>query len=190
MLTKVFIYGALFLTSALGAAVPAALESPSLPVSIPVNAMEICAQRGINIHGPIPSDATPTEGGFTFTAGSDAALWVQAQISLASSGDLAKREFANIGIGMFSAQNCLGDGAWFDNVQYQLQNVAPRNFFYQSLGISYRALGNEQLDISRRGSSNADINDYCHNFLKFYGPGTGIGCYNQEVFSCFRLTRR
>lgn len=97
--------------SALSATIPAA------PVAVDLaDAHSIAEARGIDITGPIPSDATAIPGGYSFEADSDASVWVRAQ--LASSTSLEKRQQANIGIGMFTAANCGGMGLWVENVRY------------------------------------------------------------------------
>lgn len=181
MLAKTILHAALLATSALAVALPA----PALtPVATTLDdALTICAQRGIDVSGPIPSDATATENGFTFEADSDASHWARAQIALATSTDLTKREYANIGIGMFAQNNCGGQGAWFDNVQYDVQHVDHVNFF--SVGISYRGLrDNEHLDFSRLQGS-----DYCGQYLYSAGFLTNVGCFSSQAINCFRLWR-
>ncbi|KAL0631152.1 hypothetical protein Q9L58_009995 [Maublancomyces gigas] len=180
MLSKFFIHAAVLATSVLAVALPAPALTP-VDMSSISNPISVCEQRGIDVRGPIPSDAKPTEGGFTFEADSDAAHWARAQIALASSPDLEKRAYANIGIGMFAQNLCNGQGAWFDNVQYDVQHVDHVNFY--SVGISYRGLrNNEHLDFSRLSGS-----DWCGTYLYSAGFQTGVGCFNSQTINCFRL---
>lgn len=188
MLAKVFVYASLVATCVLGAGPSAAATAtPSTPSLVPVNItsvsnpFEICTLRGIDIRGPIPSDAEPIEGGFSFSADSDAAHWTRAQIALASSSDIKQRDFANIGIGMFAQNWCTGQGAWFDNVQYDVQHAA--HLFLYSVGISYRGIrNNEHLDFSRLSNG-----DWCGQYRYSAGPNTQVGCFNSEAITCFRL---
>lgn len=180
MLAKIFVNAAIVAT-ALAGALPAPGLTPS--VEYPAGGLAICADRGIDVRGPIPSDAVPTEGGFTFAAESDASYWAQAQIELAGSADLEKREYANIGIGMFAQNGCGGQGAWFDNVQYDVQHIANLNLY--SVGISYRGLrNNEHLDFSRLSG-----NDWCGSYLFSAGALTNVGCFSTQAINCFRLWR-
>lgn len=177
MLATVFVYAALFAASALGAAVPA----PAVDLN---DAVAIAERCGINVNGPIPSDATAIDGGFTFKAGSDASTWVRAQLALASSNDIEKRQTAIIGIGMFAGSNCLGEGSWIDNVKYGSQT--SRNVEFHSVGISYRAMvSGEHLDFSRAGPTL----DLCGQYLYSAAPNTGIGCFNSQPINCFHFWR-
>lgn len=180
MLVKVLASAALFAVSALGAAV----STPSI-VAIDLNTidnpLEACSKRGIDVRGPITADAQPIEGGFTFEADSDASHWARCQIALATSPDLEKREYANIGIGMFAKDLCNGQGAWFDDVQYNVQSYATLNLY--SVGISFRGLrNNEHLDFSRLSGT-----DWCATYLYSAGYMTGVGCFNSQAINCFRL---
>lgn len=182
MLAKVFVYATIFASSALGAALPA-VPSTEIVLADMGDTIALAQERGIDIFGPIPSDATPIEGGYSFEADSDAAYWVRAQSGLSNSGDLAKREFANIGMGLFTAAACRGAGVWFDNIIYDHQNVAPQNFLYYAFMTTGRAVRqDEQMDFSTRGGS-----DLCANFLnsyKVFGPN---GCHDNSKITCFRL---
>lgn len=169
MLAKVFVYATVLAAGVLGAALPAA--GPSV----------VCNERGIDIFGPIPSDARPIAGGFEFDEDSDASHWAGAQVELATSADLQKREFANIGIGMFSSTGCTGRGAWFDNVQYTVQHATNVDLF--SVGISYRAMANgEKLDFSKLSGS-----DWCGTYLYSAKANTPIGCFSSQAINCFNF---
>ncbi|KAK2606057.1 hypothetical protein QQS21_003575 [Conoideocrella luteorostrata] len=125
--------------------------------------------RGIDIHGPIPSDAVKVEEGhWTAQPGTEAWDWIRAQIDMKPEEHTAteKREYANIGIGMFAQDSCRGEASWFDNVQYDVQHVGHTNYY--SVGISYRGLrSNEQLDFSRLQG-----NDWCGRYLYSAGQNT------------------
>lgn len=163
---------ALFTASALSAAVPSPIPE----------AHALAASRGIDITGPIPSDATPITGGYSFTADSDAAIWVRAQLTPSS---IEKRQLANIGIGMFAGQNCLGEGSWIDNVSYGSQT--SRSVQFMSVGISYRGLvAGEHLDFSKSTSTNLNL---CGTYVYSAAPFTQIGCFNSQPINCFRLWR-
>lgn len=179
MLPKFFVYGAIFTTTALSAAVP----GPELDLS---NVLAIAEQRGIDVNGPIPSDAQSIEGGYTFEADSDASVWVLAQLTpSSSSAGIERRQQANIGIGMFAGSNCLGEGSWIDNVSYG--SSTSRNVQFASVGISYRGLqAGEHLDFSKATSSN---NNLCGTYVYSAAPFTGIGCFNSQPINCFRLWR-
>lgn len=170
---------ALLAASVLGAAIPDAAPTPAGDMS---DALAICAKRGIDVSGPIPGDSTAIEGGFTFTADSDASHWVRAQFALAPE-QLSKRyHYANVGVGMFAQNGCTGDGAWFNNVIYGNQNVGGRD--YKSVGISYRALrSDEQLDFSSKSGA-----DQCAVYRYSAGKRTPVGCFNSQVINCLRLT--
>lgn len=178
MLAKVIIYAALFATSALGAAVPASTD-----VSVDMgDAVALAEQRGIDVHGPIPADATPIDGGFSFKADSKAAFWVRAQGALSASGKLAKREDSGMSVGMFVSSLCRGDGVFINNVKFDFQNIGPSNDVYNSVTIGGRGVfSNEQLDFSTRSG-----NDRCAIFKKSF-HGVGTGCYTNEGITCFRL---
>lgn len=180
MLAKVFVSAAIIAT-ALAGALPAPALTPS--AEYPAGGLAVCADRGIDASGPIPSDAVPIEGGYTFAADSDASYWAQAQIELAGSSDLQKREYANIGIGMFAQNGCGGQGSWFDNVQYDVSHISNVNLF--SVGISYRGLrDNEHLDFSRWNG-----NDLCGAYLFSAGFLTNVGCFSTQAINCFKLWR-
>lgn len=180
MLAKFFIHAAVLATSVLAVALPAPALT-AVDMSSVGNPIEVCEQRGIDVRGPIPSDAKPIEGGFTFEADSDSAHWARAQIMLASSSDIEKRQYANIGIGMFAQNFCKGQGAWFDNVQYNVQHIDRVNFY--SVGISYRGLrNNEHLDFSRLSGR-----DWCGRYIFSAGSQTPVGCFNAQTINCFRL---
>lgn len=151
-----------------------------VPVEL-VDAHSVAKTRGIDIAGPIPSDATVVPGGYSFEAGSDASVWVRAQ--LASSESVEKRELAHIGIGMFTSFDCLGRGFWVENVEYGRQLAGIYNFY--SVGISYRGMGDgEHLDFSRFNGQN-----YCAVYAYSAGAYTGIGCFNSQPINCFELWR-
>ncbi|KAL0634306.1 hypothetical protein Q9L58_006772 [Maublancomyces gigas] len=176
MLAKALLVATLFTSSALSVAVPA------VPVTIS-NVLAIAEQRGIDVNGPIPSDAQPIEGGYTFEDGSDAGIWVLAQLAPPSTTSLAKRELANIGIGMFAGSNCLGEGSWIDNVSYGSQT--SRSVQFASVGISYRGMREgEHLDFSKSTSSNLNL---CGTYVYSAAPFTGIGCFNSQPINCFRF---
>lgn len=185
MLTKVFVYTALFATSALGAAVSAPVDAALVPVYLH-DTVAAAEYRGIDVRGPIPSDAKKDENGvYICEPDSDAAAWVRAQLSLGASSDTKKRELANIGIGMFSDNNCLGTAAWIDNVSYG-DSVSRGGIEFKSVGISFRAMrSGEHLDFSRRGPSN----NLCETYLYSAAPFTGVGCFNSQPINCFHFFR-
>lgn len=173
MLSKVLTYATFFAASALGVTAAAVNFG---------DVVTLARQRGIDVHGPIPADATPIAGGFSFKADSDAAYWVRAQATVENSGDLEKRTFSGMGIGFFTGFGCTGDGKFINDIQYDHQNVAPANFLYNSVSIGGRSISpQEQLDFSTR-----DDNDLCA-FYQSSLRDTGIGCYEQSGFSCVRL---
>lgn len=181
MLAHIFICATLF-TSALSTAMP--LSSGHLE-----NALSMAENRGIDVSGPIPGDAQPTDGGYTFAAGSDASVWVLAQIALPTSPDIEKRQLANIGIGMFYGQWCLGGGLWVDNVSYG-DPFYYNNVPFASVGISYRGLAaGEHLDFSKelntKGSSGPP--NLCGIYVYSAGAFTPVGCFNSQPINCFRL---
>lgn len=180
MLAKVFVLASLFAASTLAAAVPTVTDATHDLVDMN-DAIAIAEQRGIDVHGPIPSDATPIDGGFAFEADSEAAYWVRAQTALASSTTLGKREFTNIGVGMFTGSGCSGNGVFIGNVVFFQQNVAPQYFQYFSYSVSGRQpTSNEALDFSLRSGD-----DLCAIYKNSYRPAPG--CYNLGPISCFRI---
>lgn len=182
MLAKVFVYATVLAAGVIGAALPASNGLVAMDLNAINNPLEVCEERGIDVLGPIPSDAVPIEGGFEFADDSDASHWARAQVAIATSPDLKKREFANIGIGMFSSEGCTGRGAWFDNVQYTVQHATNVDLF--SVGISYRAMANgEHLDFSKLGAGG----DWCGTFLYSAGANTPIGCFKSQAINCFNF---
>ncbi|KAL0634115.1 hypothetical protein Q9L58_006994 [Maublancomyces gigas] len=178
MLAKSILSTALLLATALSAA---AQGLTAVDITMIDDPYEICADREIDIYGPIPADAIPIQGGYSFDANSDALHWVRAQIALATSSDLEKREWANIGIGMFAQNWCTGQGSWFDNVEYGTHYVDHTNMF--AVGISYRGLrDNEHLDFSRLAGS-----DWCGKYVFSAGRLTPVGCFNCQAINCFEL---
>lgn len=170
MLSKVFLYATLFAASALGA------------TSAVRDAVALAQQRGIDVHGPIPADATPVAGGFSFEADSDAAFWVRAQAGLDNSAELDKRFFSGMKLGFFTGFGCSGSGLFINDVQFDHQNVAPANFLYNSASISGRRIfPQEQLDFSTRNGD--DLCAFYESSLR----DTGEGCYDRAGFSCVRL---
>lgn len=121
------------------------------------------------------------KGGYSFAANSDALHWVRAQIALATSSDLEKHEWANIGIGMFAQNWCTGHGAWFDNVQYGTHYFDRTNLF--TVGISYRGLrNNEHLDFSKLLK-----NDWCGKYVSSAPRLAPVGCFNTSAINFFKL---
>lgn len=183
MLAKVFVYATLFAAGAFGAAVPAA-DSQFTPADMSAagDALAVCAQRGIDPHGSIPSDANMrSPGTYEFAADSDASHWARAQVALASSNELEKRQAGNIGIGMWAQDNCSGQGVWVDNVNYNVNYYTATNLF--SVGISYRGLrNNEHLDFSKTKGG-----DFCGTYTYSAGFQTPVGCFNSQLINCFRL---
>lgn len=167
--------GSLLLASAFSASVPF-----SAPVDL-TSALTLASKLGIDPSGPPPSDAIPVPGGFTFTADSDAAHWVRAQLSLPPA-TLAARESSGMKVGIFVGSNCQGGGRYAENVDYNQQNVGDVNAEYHSILMATRQIRvNEQLDLSLRSGS-----DLCAVF-KGSVTGRGTGCFNQVPYSCFRL---
>ncbi|MCJ1377615.1 hypothetical protein MMC17_000710 [Xylographa soralifera] len=144
---------------------------------------------GIDPYGPIPEDYTHRVGeGYHTTAGSNASLWVLAQLDMVGLSVQQKRTTegfmlpSGIGLGWFVGPGCSGDGTWFDNVLYDVQyDGAPQ--IYNVVGMSYRSLlANEQLDFSR------STVDACDTYLYSAGYETPAGqCWDSQPFSCFRL---
>lgn len=180
-------------------------------ISVDTGSIARAVARGIDVYGSIPSDAVKiADGHYTAEPGTKAWDWIRAQIDR-QPGEVdgnKKREYANIGIGMFAQDWCTvfslnhsalsllllimgignGQAAWFDNVQYDAQHYDTVNHF--SVGISYRGLrSNEQLDFSGRNGG-----DWCGTYLYSAGQNTGSEfncCPRQEkiltwyVAGCF-----
>lgn len=185
MFTKVFVYATVLAAGVIGAAVPSVASNGLVPIDMneTSNPLEVCAERGIDILGPITADAVKVDGGFEFGDDSDASHWVRCQIALATSPDIAKREFANIGIGMFTSTGCTGRGAWFDNVQYTVQHATNVDLF--SVGISYRPMATgEKLDFSKLSGT-----DWCGDYLYSAKALTPIGCFASQAINCFNFHR-
>ncbi|KAK4455257.1 hypothetical protein QBC34DRAFT_288486 [Podospora aff. communis PSN243] len=174
---------AVALPASLGAPLPQILVSGT-PESI-LNATSL----GINVHGPIPHDAVKVgENSYTAAEGTLAAAWIRAQVdidwtspSAQHAARLAKREWANIGIGMWAQDGCRGHSTYHDNVQYNVHHYSDVNMY--SVGISYRGIrDNEKLDFSKyRGS------DHCGQYAYSAGRLTPTGCFNSQAINCFRL---
>lgn len=103
-------------TSALFAASVLAIPSP-LPHNIARDVPESIANataRGIGVWGPIPGDAVKVgEHQYTAEEGTLAHAWIRAQVDIdwtspaaRDAAKMAKRELANIGIGMFTQDLC------------------------------------------------------------------------------------
>ncbi|OBR10914.1 Amidohydrolase [Colletotrichum higginsianum IMI 349063] len=185
-------FSTLFLSTALMAA-GSVLGAPPAPLAerTPVAESIVNATAlGIDVYGAIPEDAVKVaDGHYTAEPGTNAWAWIRAQIDLPDTAhtrsENEKRQWANIGIGMFAQDWCNGQSSWFDNVQYNVHHVDAVNMF--SVGISYRGLrGNEQLDFSRR-SGNGDL---CGQYLYSAQPNTPIGCFNSQLINCFNLKFR
>lgn len=181
MLAKVFVLATLFAASALGAVVP----TPSGLTPVDLNAedpVKACELRGIDPYGAMPSDATLLgTGAYGFAEDSDASYWARAQVALATSTDLAKRQSAKIGIGMWASNGCTGQGVWVDDVTHDINYYVGLNMI--SVGISYRAMAsNEHLDFSKQNGG-----DWCGTFAYTAGKQTPIGCFNSQIINCYRL---
>lgn len=98
---------ALFASAAFAApAEKAAVAARDVPESIS-KAIEL----GIDVYGPIPDDAKRVEDHWVAQPGSRASAWMRAQIDLdqyeADQGEqVEKRQWANIGIGLWAQDNC------------------------------------------------------------------------------------
>jgi len=143
-----------------------------------------CKEAGVDPYGKIPDDYTSydeTTHGYHFKAGSKSALWAAAQV-YTDEKELVKRQGpANIGIGMWAQDNCSGQGAWFDNVTYNVNSYATTNYY--GVLIKYRGLrSNEHLDFSRLSG-----NDWCGQYLYSAGQNTPAGCFPSQLINCFRL---
>ncbi|KAM0321993.1 hypothetical protein ACHAQA_009734 [Verticillium albo-atrum] len=146
---------------------------------------------GVDIYGPIPDDGTVHDDGHvTAEPGSKAWAWIRAQADIDWSGvskekrdEVLKRQgWANIGIGMYAQDNCGGQAAYFDNVEYGVHNFDTTNYY--SLGIHYRGLrDNEKLDTYRL---NGD--DWCGNFVNSIAQNSNPGCAAVGPINCFVLT--
>lgn len=84
----------------------AALNAHVIPESI-ANATAL----GISVYGPIPTDAVKVDDHWVAQPGTSASAWMRAQIDLnpyeADQGDqVEKRQWANIGIGLWAMDNC------------------------------------------------------------------------------------
>lgn len=170
MLTKRLVSTGLLATTALGIALP----------DLTPKSVSICAERGIDIHGPIPSDAIPFAGGYTFSADSNTSHWVRAQ-----SHSLAKRNSADIAITMWTFPGCKGPGAYFPNVQYEHQNVAPTQYFYNTIETHRGLRSGERLDFSQRTPQKPD--DLCYRYLFTAQREMPAKCLDVDTVSCFRL---
>lgn len=151
----------------------------------PSETLAILAARGIDPRGPIPADATPIDGGYTFAADSDAAHWSVAQ-AFTPGSTLGKRDSSGLSMTMWSTNSCGGSGAFFGNVQYGASQVGGLTY-YQSIQFNGRALlSNEQADFSYINLLNGDR---CATFQGSLGGRTPAGCYSVGSFSCFRLNK-
>lgn len=181
MLAKVFVYATLLAAGALGAAVPTAELTPANMYTTS-DPLAICEQRGIDPHGSIPSDANMVSAGtYEFAADSNASHWARAQVALAASAESAKRQAANIGIGMWAQDGCSGQGVWVDDANYNVNYYTAVNMF--SVGISYRGIrDNEHLDFSKTKGG-----DFCGTYTYSAGFMTPVGCFNSQQINCFRI---
>ncbi|MCJ1420554.1 hypothetical protein MMC32_006911 [Xylographa parallela] len=144
---------------------------------------------GVDPYGPIPEDYTHRVGdGYHTTAGTNASLWVLAQLDMIGRPAQQKRTTegfylpSGIGLGWFAGPGCSGDGTWFDNVLYDVQyDGAPE--LYNVVGMGSRnLLANEQLDFSR------NTIDGCDTYLYSAGYETPAGqCWDSQPLNCFRL---
>ncbi|KXX77090.1 hypothetical protein MMYC01_205385 [Madurella mycetomatis] len=173
---------ALFAGAAFAApAEKAAMTARDIPESI-AKAMEL----GIDVYGPIPDDAQRVDDHWVAQPGSRASAWMRAQIDLdqyeADQGEqVEKRQWANIGIGLWAQDNCQGESAWFDNVEYNVHHVTGVNMF--AVGIRYRGLRNgEHLDFSRWANG-----DLCGQYVASAAVPSTTGCANIPLTNCFHL---
>jgi len=121
-----------------------------------------CKEAGVDPYGKIPDDYevhNKTTNSYHFGAGSNAALWAEAQAYTDERKHGKRQGPANIGIGMWAQDGCSGEGYWFDNVNYNVNHYATINLY--SVLIKYRGLrNNEHLDFSRLSG-----NDWCGQYL-------------------------
>lgn len=98
----------------------AALGAPTEPAAVAVRDVDIpesvrnATVLGVDVYGPIPDDAVQMGDYWLAKAGSRASAWVRAQIDLdtyeaaqaAQGAPVEKRQWANIGIGMWTQDDC------------------------------------------------------------------------------------
>ncbi|KAK3997986.1 hypothetical protein QBC44DRAFT_364184 [Cladorrhinum sp. PSN332] len=182
----------LALFSATALAAPTEVATPTIithdSVEIPESIVNATA-LGLDLYGSIPDDAVKEGDHWTAQPGTLAAAWFRAQIDLdayeeqleTAGAPVEKRQWANIGIGLWTQDNCQGAVAYWDNVQYNVHHYTGANTF--AVGIRYRGLRwGEHLDFSRLQGS-----DWCGQYVtNVLGP-TGTGCGHMPATNCFRL---
>ncbi|KAM0322414.1 hypothetical protein ACHAQA_009481 [Verticillium albo-atrum] len=151
-----------------------------------VESFKNATKLGVDIFEPIPDDGTVLEDRIIAEPGTKAWAWIRAQIDIdwdqVSEEQIQKRQgWANIGIGMWAQDNCQGQAAYFDNVQYNVHHYDVVNHY--SFGIRYRGLRNgEQLDVSRERNG-----DWCGTYVATIARNSAPGCGHVGPINCFRL---
>ncbi|KAI9148925.1 hypothetical protein HJFPF1_10969 [Paramyrothecium foliicola] len=144
---------------------------------------------GIDIYGPMPTDAKLVNGNWEAEVGSKAHAWIRAQIDIdwdslpeEALQKVEKRQGsgpAQIDFTQWTGDNCQGNVITINNANYNVNYLTGDNLF--SVGISRRTIrNNEHLDLSRRSGGNA-----CGQFvIRVLG---GPGCLTTNVYNCMRF---
>ena len=93
-------------------AVAAPAESAALNAHVIPESIANATALGIDVYGPIPADAVRVYGHWVAQPGTRASAWMRAQIDLNpyeadQDGQVEKRQWANIGIGLWAMDNCM-----------------------------------------------------------------------------------
>ncbi|KAH6954106.1 hypothetical protein EDB81DRAFT_932378 [Dactylonectria macrodidyma] len=154
-----------------------------------VESFENAARLGVDIFGPIPSDARRVDDHWEADPGTKALAWIRAQADIdwdalpqEKRDEIEKRQgsgAANINLSVWTGDNCKGGVVYWDNVSYNVNYWNNNNLY--SIGISLRSIrDNEHLDLSRLKNGDA-----CGQFV--LRVGSGQGCLTTNVYNCFRL---
>ncbi|KAH7309656.1 hypothetical protein B0I35DRAFT_463615 [Stachybotrys elegans] len=143
---------------------------------------------GVDIFGPIPSDARRVDDHWEADPGTPAWAWIRAQLDIdwdtVDEENLAKRQGSGnafVNLSVWTGDGCTGGVVYHDDVNYNVNYPNNNNLF--SMGLSRRAIrSNEHLDISRFRNGQA-----CGQFVSRLA-GSGLGCWGSlPVYNCFRL---
>ncbi|KAK4166944.1 hypothetical protein QBC43DRAFT_204848 [Cladorrhinum sp. PSN259] len=151
--------------------------------------------RGIDIFGPIPSDAVKVNGHWEAEEGTLAHAWIRAQVDIERYEDLLQAQGlpvpavkkrqgrAEIGVSLWKQDGCRGSVVYFDNPYYSGFNMEDNGGNFFSVSTSRRSLRyGEALEL-RRGVPE----DKCRTHHASINGPQPIGCANVGATQCFRL---
>ncbi|KAK4183901.1 hypothetical protein QBC35DRAFT_418001 [Podospora australis] len=163
------------------------------PGEVPESVVNATA-LGIDIWGDLPDDAVKiAEHQWDIPEGTKAAAWLRAQSDLelyesalearGYQAHLARRQgSAEIGLGLWTGNNCNGRGFYTDNAYYGTFYLNG-NVNHFSLNVARRGLRRgEYLDLLRNSGS-----DWCGGYIITFTGDAPTGCFPVTSVVCFRL---